>query len=359
MELIAASENFLSLSTQLCSSSANLEAPQAPQAPHVLPVAPGLTSAVNAPSPVEPPKERGKSSSLTPELALGQCMGAMLRHKPLPTGVNLTEMPLLACHVKQLIPRLTRGGERASISAISAALRRLGMRAALIKAVINLAYFYSNSFCFWVPLEGEVGISLLDTPLPPLDDKVQAQLLSVLAQRMKARLRGPVPKEQPISAFGVWTGKAPPLCQFRGAADQSGKTLAEQSAKTLAEELEKEGLTTLMIKNLPTHLAQPVVLEEVDSGFAGRYDFFYLPGTFTYHKSFGYAFVNLVDVPTMKEFTLQWHNSMRLGSEPLKICGADVQGREANVENFGPRMKRIRNPCLRPVIRSPDTEVQA
>ena len=30
-------------------------------------------------------------------------------------------------------------------------------------------------------------------------------------------------------------------------------------------------------------------------------DFFYMPGTFTNHKSLGYAFVNLVDVKTMKD----------------------------------------------------------
>ena len=46
-------------------------------------------------------------------------------------------------------------GQKATKESGPEKLTSLGSQgAALIKAVINLAYFYSNSFCFWVPLEG-------------------------------------------------------------------------------------------------------------------------------------------------------------------------------------------------------------
>ncbi|CAJ1443379.1 unnamed protein product [Effrenium voratum] len=351
MELIAASEDFLSHSKELSTSSHEERRASEPQPP--LPAAPVPPVPPAPPAPgltVKPPPEWQErkwstASSLAPELARGQCMGAMLRHKPLPSGVDIMQMTVLDTHVKQLIPRLARGGKRASLSAISEALQQLGTRTPLIKALLNLVHLYSKSYCFWVPLQGEVGIALLDAPLPPLDDQLQDRLLSVLAKRLKSRLHTPVPVPDCTGPTGPATAQP-----------------SDQSAKTLAQELAKEGITTLMIKNLPTSLLQPQVLEELHrSGFAGRYDFFYMPGTFTNHKSLGYAFVNLVDVASMKEFTLQWHNSVRLGLSsdlPLKVCRAVVQGRDANAQNFGPRMKRIRNPCLRPVIILPDPEVQ-
>ena len=84
MELIAASEDFLSHSKELSTSSheerrasepqqPSLPAAPAAPAPPALP-APGLT--VKPPSPEWQERKWSTSSSLAPELARGQCMGA-------------------------------------------------------------------------------------------------------------------------------------------------------------------------------------------------------------------------------------------------------------------------------------------
>jgi protein phosphatase 1 regulatory subunit 42 len=41
--------------------------------------------------------------------------------------------------------------------------------------------------------------------------------------------------------------------------------------------IEEKKKTTLMIKNIPNKYSKQLLLEEIDSKFAGKYDFFYLP----------------------------------------------------------------------------------
>merc|ERR1712217_204115 len=60
--------------------------------------------------------------------------------------------------------------------------------------------------------------------------------------------------------------------------------------KDSAEELR----TTVMLRGLPASLTQDVLVALLDpQGFAGEYDFVYLPVNFASGKSLSYAFVNM------------------------------------------------------------------
>jgi len=113
--------------------------------------------------------------------------------------------------------------------------------------------------------------------------------------------------------------------------------------------------TTLMIRNLPGTATQAMLIEELDtSGFAGTYDFAYLPVSFDAKQSKGYAFVNFLSEVVARQFCESWRKSQRCGARGtvLNISPAACQGLEANVKNLdGPRMARIRNPALRPFVR--------
>ncbi|CAE7815270.1 ML4, partial [Symbiodinium sp. CCMP2456] len=54
--------------------------------------------------------------------------------------------------------------------------------------------------------------------------------------------------------------------------------------------------TTVMLRNIPNNYTREMFLALLDdNGFAGRYDFVYVPCDFRRQANLGYAFVNLVD----------------------------------------------------------------
>lgn len=116
----------------------------------------------------------------------------------------------------------------------------------------------------------------------------------------------------------------------------------------------QQGVTTLMVRNIPTRVMQKAFMQELDaSGFHGLYDFCYLPTCFTKNEGKGFAFVNFISPAAAGKFVGTWHRSHRFEEKEtsLNISPAQTQGLEANKKNWaGPRIQRIRNPNLRPWI---------
>jgi hypothetical protein len=121
------------------------------------------------------------------------------------------------------------------------------------------------------------------------------------------------------------------------------------------EPTQQAGWTTVMIRNLPNEAKQSLFLYELDSsGFAGLYDFAYLPSEFNSQANKGYAFVNFVSAAVASAFVGAWHKSDHCGAQTpyLNISPATVQGHDANVKKWaGQRIHRIRNAALRPFVR--------
>eukprot|EP00928_Gymnodinium_smaydae_P085994 TRINITY_DN6976_c0_g4_i1.p1 TRINITY_DN6976_c0_g4~~TRINITY_DN6976_c0_g4_i1.p1 ORF type:complete len:316 (-),score=47.52 TRINITY_DN6976_c0_g4_i1:242-1189(-) len=131
----------------------------------------------------------------------------------------------------------------------------------------------------------------------------------------------------------------------------------EGKAKKLAVGLQRKGVTTLMIRNMPTMITQKMFFEElVWQGFDESIDFFYLPCCFLSNVGKGYAFINFTSSAVAADFVSVWHTSRFEGSESvLNISAAAVQGLEANVKKWD-RYKRIRNPDLRPYVKAAPRE---
>jgi len=117
---------------------------------------------------------------------------------------------------------------------------------------------------------------------------------------------------------------------------------------------EGQGVSTVMIRNLPSTLSQQQLLEGLNRcGFAACYDFCYMPCNFQTEENQGIAFVNFTSPAKASELLRSWHRARPLGSTTspeLSVAPAAVQGLEANLRALGSRLKRIRNPKLRPFV---------
>lgn len=94
-----------------------------------------------------------------------------------------------------------------------------------------------------------------------------------------------------------------------------------------------------MIRNIPNQYSQRDLIEEMDKlGFAGTYDFLYLPmdnGTFA---NVGYAFVNFLDaswaergMDVFKNYRFKrYHKSGKIGT----VSVAHIQGLENNLKHY-------------------------
>eukprot|EP00928_Gymnodinium_smaydae_P075994 TRINITY_DN589_c2_g1_i1.p1 TRINITY_DN589_c2_g1~~TRINITY_DN589_c2_g1_i1.p1 ORF type:complete len:906 (+),score=181.80 TRINITY_DN589_c2_g1_i1:381-2720(+) len=126
------------------------------------------------------------------------------------------------------------------------------------------------------------------------------------------------------------------------------------------KKLLSDGVTTVMIRNLPDTLTQASLMAAMDTtGFRDQYDFAYLPCSFTSQEAKGFAFVNFQSSTIAQEFAFSWHGTRRFGldSKALNISEAAVQGKDANVARWGTcRKQRIRNPARRPFVKAEPAE---
>jgi len=97
-------------------------------------------------------------------------------------------------------------------------------------------------------------------------------------------------------------------------------------------------ITTVMLKNIPCRKLQEEVMELMDqNGFAGRYDFLYLPRDVKLQANLGYAFINFLSSEDARQFAKAMNGYRFTGSASSKSClvvPAHVQGRMNNIAAF-------------------------
>jgi len=109
------------------------------------------------------------------------------------------------------------------------------------------------------------------------------------------------------------------------------------------------GRSTVMLRNLPNDYNRTMVVELLDhKGFAGKYDFVYLPTDSARQAGLGYAFVNLVsaaDAQLIRQRLEGFRHWTVPSSKRLTVGWSDtVQGLEANVERY--RNNPIMHECV-------------
>jgi len=116
-------------------------------------------------------------------------------------------------------------------------------------------------------------------------------------------------------------------------------TEAPRERLTLAAQKKATGRTTVMLRNMPNNYTRDMLLSLMDKrGFAGRYDFVYLPFDFRRAANLGYAFVNMVDPQAADALwrSLDGFSSWQLTSH--KVCrvtwSGPLQGREAHIDRY-------------------------
>lgn len=132
----------------------------------------------------------------------------------------------------------------------------------------------------------------------------------------------------------------------------SRRSNKDGGSDTGTHKAETRETTTLMIRNLPSHVTQTDLLHELNKlGLSKLYDFCYLPRDFNVVENKGYAFINFVSPETARMFRQSFHRQNFLAGQQPVIADAVVQGLEANLRKWcGPRLSRIRNPDLKPFV---------
>jgi len=114
-------------------------------------------------------------------------------------------------------------------------------------------------------------------------------------------------------------------------------TVAQVPLKSGSPSSDLDGMTTVMLRNIPVKYNREMVLTDLDQrGFRGCYDFFYLPIDFHTGNTVGYAFINFV-TPTETERFRATYSGLKLSPDSPKICEvvvAKAQGKAKNVEQY-------------------------
>jgi len=113
--------------------------------------------------------------------------------------------------------------------------------------------------------------------------------------------------------------------------------------------------TTVMVRNIPNrYKADEVLAEMLVVGFAGTFDFYYLPFDFVTKRNRGYAFVNFCEPADACRFVHAFHGQRLTRYSTRKIIEvspAVSQGFDANVaQHVRKDSHRILNPWFRPMI---------
>eukprot|EP00928_Gymnodinium_smaydae_P079873 TRINITY_DN63704_c0_g1_i1.p1 TRINITY_DN63704_c0_g1~~TRINITY_DN63704_c0_g1_i1.p1 ORF type:complete len:712 (+),score=146.15 TRINITY_DN63704_c0_g1_i1:61-2196(+) len=101
------------------------------------------------------------------------------------------------------------------------------------------------------------------------------------------------------------------------------------------------GYTTVMLRNIPNRYTRDMLVEQLDKGYKGEFDFVYLPIDFNSKCNVGYAFINFRTPSAAQKFINEYHNQKSKNVLPgptsykvTEVSYARVQGRDANMDNL-------------------------
>ncbi|KAI9790360.1 MAG: hypothetical protein M1816_005178 [Peltula sp. TS41687] len=118
----------------------------------------------------------------------------------------------------------------------------------------------------------------------------------------------------------------------------------------------REGLdvrTTIMLRNIPNKIDQPMLKEIVDETSHGKYDFMYLRIDFANNCNVGYAFINFEDPYDIIDFVksragYRWN---RFNSDKVaEVSYATIQGKDCLVAKFRNSSVMLELPAFRPKV---------
>lgn len=146
--------------------------------------------------------------------------------------------------------------------------------------------------------------------------------------------------EHPASSV-PFSSAVPPCYQVCYVMVQSAEAVQAQahiSQRSIPREMEGCDMTTVMLRNIPNNLTRTTFLEILDKrGFAGHYDFVYLPVDFNSQANLGYAFINFISTGSAMAFWdafdgFSWDGpSEKVGQV---IWCTTHQGLQANLERY-------------------------
>mmetsp|Transcript_121714 Transcript_121714/g.190980 ORF Transcript_121714/g.190980 Transcript_121714/m.190980 type:complete len:398 (-) Transcript_121714:314-1507(-) len=164
-------------------------------------------------------------------------------------------------------------------------------------------------------------------------DYEEAEVRLDIAQKAYAH---PQPDNSPTLAAFASMGRYPTNREF-----SHGSVPRHRNWAAMRNESEKDDPpTTLMIRNVPSRFSQQdLVMELQDLGFAGTFDFLYIPMDKSTSANVGYAFVNFVAPSWAKKCMeiFQNHCFTRNRRGPTKVATVSVahlQGLEKNLQHY-------------------------
>jgi len=96
--------------------------------------------------------------------------------------------------------------------------------------------------------------------------------------------------------------------------------------------------TSIMLRNLPNCYTREMLMKLLeDEGFAGKYDFLYLPMDFKTKLSLAYAFINFVSTEEAKRFWKHFHgfsNWVIPSRKNARVSWSEIQGLASHIEHL-------------------------
>ena len=120
-------------------------------------------------------------------------------------------------------------------------------------------------------------------------------------------------------------------------------------------------VTTFMIRNIPTRFTSISFVRLLEEyGFAGTFNFFYLPMDFRSGKNMGYAFINFHSPETGLRFIDKFHAKrlpVTTSKKVMEISPSRRQGLEDNISLFrtSDLLNSVSLPHYKPLIATPET----